>query len=293
MTTIKFPVQYMNGNVHVRLDSDGTKIRWYEGEPKPVLPESIDLKITNWCDGGCSYCHENSTVRGQHAPVERIAAITDGMIPGSEIAIGGGDPFSHPELEKILVLLNLKGLVANVTVNDQHIHQHRKEIQRLRGLGLIHGLGISCTFGASGNLRAIADENTVLHFIVGKDDPQEVISYLEDGYKVLILGYKQYGRGVNIASDWLASAIDWWKYWLSPMMNAGWHMAFDNLAIEQLGVLDRLVPKQVEQFYMGGDGEFTMYVDAVTDSFAKNSTLERIPRRGRTIEEMFSAVKEL
>jgi len=55
---------YQNGNTLVNLYNDGTKTREYEGEPKPVFPESIDVKITNYCDAGCTFCHEKSTRLG-------------------------------------------------------------------------------------------------------------------------------------------------------------------------------------------------------------------------------------
>jgi hypothetical protein len=53
MTTIN---TYRNGNTTVTLLSDGTKIREYEGTPVVTHPESIDVKITDYCDMGCSYC---------------------------------------------------------------------------------------------------------------------------------------------------------------------------------------------------------------------------------------------
>jgi intein/homing endonuclease len=53
MTTIN---TYQNGNTTVTLMSDGTKIREYEGVPLVLHPESIDIKITDYCDMGCSYC---------------------------------------------------------------------------------------------------------------------------------------------------------------------------------------------------------------------------------------------
>lgn len=58
---------YKNGNTSVTLYNDGTKVREYEGTPNIVHPESIDVKITNYCDLGCAYCHESSTTEGKHA----------------------------------------------------------------------------------------------------------------------------------------------------------------------------------------------------------------------------------
>ena len=64
--------KYQNGNCTVTLEDDGTKIREYDGIPVPLFPESVDLKITDYCDLNCSYCHENSNTKGKHASVESI-----------------------------------------------------------------------------------------------------------------------------------------------------------------------------------------------------------------------------
>jgi len=58
---------YKNGNVSVTLLKNGTKIREFnlESERKGIFPESIDIKITNYCDAGCRYCHEKSVKSGK------------------------------------------------------------------------------------------------------------------------------------------------------------------------------------------------------------------------------------
>ena len=59
-------LKYINGNYNVTLSlKDGTKIReTEEDEFIPSRPESIDIKITNKCDIGCPFCHENSIAEG-------------------------------------------------------------------------------------------------------------------------------------------------------------------------------------------------------------------------------------
>lgn len=47
---------YLNGNTTVTIEKDGTKTREYDNVPSPLHPESIDVKITNYCDMGCNYC---------------------------------------------------------------------------------------------------------------------------------------------------------------------------------------------------------------------------------------------
>ena len=34
---------------------------------EPEFPESIDLKITNYCENNCKYCYANSNKEGKHA----------------------------------------------------------------------------------------------------------------------------------------------------------------------------------------------------------------------------------
>ena len=51
--------------------------------------------------------------------------------------------------------------------------------------------------------------------------------------------------------------------------------AFDNLAVDQLRLREVLGDKNFNDFYMGDDGEYTMYVDAVEERFAVSSTSEK------------------
>lgn len=57
---------YQNGNYDVKIYSDGTKVRTTEDDEFIAqFPENIDCKITNKCDMGCAFCHENSVVDGE------------------------------------------------------------------------------------------------------------------------------------------------------------------------------------------------------------------------------------
>ena len=81
---------YQNGNVKVIILNDGTKIREFEDAPNIVHMESIDVKISNYCDLGCPFCHEESTTSGKHADLERLKLILEELPAGIELAIGGG-----------------------------------------------------------------------------------------------------------------------------------------------------------------------------------------------------------
>ena len=114
-------VKYQNGNTTVTILSDGTKIREYENIPEIVHPESIDVKITDYCDMGCKYCHECSTINGNHADLNKLLDVISELPSGVELAIGGGNPLSHPNLLDFLQTLKNRGIIANLTVNQGHL----------------------------------------------------------------------------------------------------------------------------------------------------------------------------
>lgn len=287
--------EYQNGNCLVQLFEDGTKIRTYEGEPSPLFPESIDVKITNWCDKGCPWCHEKSTKFGKHAKTTDIVLFIDSLPKGVELAIGGGDPLSYPNIDGIIDYATQCGLICNLTVNSAHIKRHAQLIHKLRALGL-KGLGISIEKPYLEDVDLVADNNTVLHVIAGITPLSFLLKFTQK--KILILGYKKYGFGkINYEkhNNDINFQLGCWKYWLPTIIKRSNNIySFDNLAIEQLGVKNFLDPQYFQQFYMGDDGQFTMYVDLVKMEYAKSSTsLERFSIGGLGIEEMFQQIRKL
>ncbi|MEG1564194.1 MAG: radical SAM protein, partial [Bacteroides sp.] len=112
--------EYINGNYKVSIYSDGTKIRENNLEFLiPSKPEAIDMKITDCCDIGCPYCHENSLPNGLHGDILN-AKFIDTLLPYTEVAIGGGNPLSHPGLVEFLHVLKDKSVIANITINQKH-----------------------------------------------------------------------------------------------------------------------------------------------------------------------------
>lgn len=59
---MKLLAKYENGNYNVRLFDDGTKIRMNNLDNlTPAFAESMDITITEHCDGGCKYCFDEDT----------------------------------------------------------------------------------------------------------------------------------------------------------------------------------------------------------------------------------------
>ena len=90
------------GNYLVKIFKDGSKVRFtLDDYYNPSFPESIDIKITNYCDNNCPMCHEKSSVNGNHGNLDALFLKT--LTKGTELAIGGGNPFAHPDLENFLL----------------------------------------------------------------------------------------------------------------------------------------------------------------------------------------------
>jgi len=279
--------KYNNGNTTVTIMGDGTKVREYNNEPLPVFPESIDCKITNMCSGNlgkpCLWCHENSTPNGKHADLNKLIDVITDLPAGVEIACGGGDTFSHPNLYSFLIALKGKGLIVNATINSMHIKKHKDNVIKYLNEGLIHGLGITYSNKFRGNIDYIIDKsnNIVFHLVMGiniLEDLEYLYTYSKDRNcicKVLILGYKQFRSGISFYDK--TPGIEenknkWYREIRKFFGKPGLVISFDNLAIEQLNLKRFFTDKSWDKFYMGDDGDFTMYIDAVNECYARSST---------------------
>lgn len=50
--------------------SDGTKVReTKDDEFIPSFAENMDVKICNYCDRGCKFCHEGSSLHGKFGDI--------------------------------------------------------------------------------------------------------------------------------------------------------------------------------------------------------------------------------
>lgn len=223
-------------------------------------------------------CHEESTTKGKHADLDKLLEVIKDLPRGVEIAIGGGNPLSHPNLIPFLQKLKERGLIANITVNQFHIKPYFKDLEYIISNKLVYGVGISVSDGKLDNVELITNltDNVVFHLIAGVNKIEIIDKLLQfKNCKVLILGYKIFGFGVKYFSPEVAAEIKRWAK-LLPKYVTKCIISFDNLAIEQLNVKDMLTKEAWEEFYMGDDFVFSMYIDAVNQEFAKTSrTAER------------------
>jgi hypothetical protein len=243
-------------------------------------------------------CHENSTPDGKHGDILNLPFI-DTMFPYSEVAIGGGNPLTHPDLIEFLEHLKERKIIASMTVNQMHFMQNIDLLKELTDNKLIYGLGISYIGGRHSNcIEAIKQfPNAVVHVINGIVHMDGLEALANNDLKILVLGYKEFRRGKTLYDE-CGSQINYLKaqfYDMLPkIVNDGWFkcISFDNLAIKQLEPKRLMSDKDYKEFYMGDDGSFTMYVDAVNRQFAKSSVSTERYDLMDDIADMFKIVKD-
>lgn len=290
-------VHYKNGNYNVHIDlENGTKIRENDLDFfKPDYPESMDIKITNMCDMGCKFCHENSMPDGKHGNIMHLKFI-DSLHPYTELAIGGGNPLAHPDLVRFLKKCKELKLIPSMTINQVHFLKNIDQVKYLVDNKLIYGLGISLTNPTDEFIEQVQKfPNAVIHVIAGIVDIEDLRKLANKNLKILLLGYKQFRRG-EVLYNQVAAMIEKKIYMIRGDLKeiVSWFdvVSFDNLAIKQLEPKRILTDEEYDEFFMGEDGFATMYVDCVNEVFAVSSTsIERFPIKDN-IKDMFEVIRK-
>lgn len=271
-------MNYRNGNVLVSISEDGTKVRTWEGNQCLEFPESLDVKITNQCDLGCPYCHESSVENGSLGDLDLLFEKLSSLPSGVELAIGGGNPLSHPELPGFLRKCSSYGFICNITVNHRHIvsDEYFYLVRDMIRRNLVHGVGISYDRNSPvDNINYLQKytDNIVIHTICGVNTIDDVmllkdnLSYL----KLLVLGFKTVGRGVKYMSPNVDSCIKSWYSNINSIIGNCDVISFDNLAINQLNLKRLMNDDKWNCMYQGDDFTLSMYIDAVKGEYAPTS----------------------
>jgi hypothetical protein len=277
LKTYRFPVRY--------------RISFTNEPLKPEYPESIDVKITDYCENNCKYCHESASPDGNYCDFEDFERLIQ-MIYGHtlEIAIGGGNPLVHPDFFKMIQYAKRWYLIPNFTVKDKDWlnflrHDATKEkIELLKDVGI--GISVS-NISTVRKLLSYTDKITeeffgryvtvlyytfhVINQVHSTKFVKRLVKVLREYYmwlpQILVLGYKEIGRGKEYKGR--VKPLD-----VKELLELDATIMFDDLAIEQLNVKQYISKEDWDKYYAGRDGEFTMYIDLVNKQFAKSSATE-------------------
>lgn len=298
-------ITYKNGNYDVFLDTKtGTKIRAVKktDDFKPDHAESIDLTISKKCNRGCEYCYLGCTPTGEEPDILKWEFL-DTLHPYTELAVNVNFPL-HPQIFEFLCYMKIKKVIVNVTVNQLDFMQNVYLFDNWWRAGLIHGIGISLVDANGGDKfkKTISHyDNVVLHVINGVITMEQFYDLANNGFKILILGYKNRGRGRdyfwNRTKD-IDKNMDFLRNELISIMSTGqnWFesISFDCLALKQLSIKEILPEETWNGMYLGEDGQFTFAIDLTDGTYAISSTsVLKYPIGSLSVDEMFHKIQEV
>lgn len=252
----------------------GTKVRFAIGSyTKASKPELVDIKITDWCDMGCSFCYQDSTLLGKHASMENIQTTIERLskVKVQEIAYGGGETTGHPHFVEILKMTRDAGIIPNFTTKKPAaaVRNLWKDISPLIGGFAYSAENAGQVRSAAKLLRMVPKERASLHYVMGLGDKDHFMEYMraasEVGWRVTLLGYKITGRGKDV----IPFPYDWWIDAVNELIIEGNCPSFsiDTPLAEQY---DGKMP--VENYmYHTREGAFSMAIDAVAMKFGASS----------------------
>lgn len=278
-------ITYKNGNTSVEINTKtGTRIiNKPNNEPQKLeFPFSIDLAITSKCDKACSFCYKNCNKLGKNGDLN--SAFLNTLHKGTELAVGGGNPLEHPDLEQFLQKMAQNQVICSLTVHVDHFIQNKEKLLKWHEKDLIKGLGISVQESdiLSDKYKEIPNEDfIVLHTILGLIPIEALVKILDR--KVLLLGYKELGRGKpnNVAEKAnISRKIHEIADYVTKLIRIANSLAFDNAALKQCHLsIDKLKRLGVEHLFNGHDYDLSsgsMYIDLAEEYYSNSSINEKV-----------------
>lgn len=307
---------YINGNYFVALNGYSRKwetLRSGEKIFKPNFPDSLDVKLTNKCGVGCAFCHESSFPSGKSfdpGETKKILSELPHKVP-IELAFGGGDLLYEGDEDKIIDLLSWAsdyGFNVAGTINMKSIYGKQLNDKQVEIFNLLENLGVSIDSSKVlqdeehlpdilNNFRGYMWKNLTFHIILGIFPPKDLDELLKGKYswisdRLLILGYKSFGRGKNM-NPITPELLQEYKAVLKSFISGGYGgtmitVGFDNLAIEQLSLENFIKGTIWENCYLGDEFTNSMYLDAVEQTYAPTSrSSERVSWKEMGLVEYF------
>lgn len=251
---------------------------------KSSTPELVDIKITDFCTANCAYCYQNSTANGKHCKDDDIYKLANALSEMNvfEVAIGGGEPTSHPKFAGILYTFKHKNIIANFTtksldwlrdseIRDSILSNIGSFAYSVNNEKQVRVLGEIC------NSIYMHHVIPTIHVVIGTVNDNTLREILETArfyeFSVTLLGFKTTGRGSEFLKNHSRSinSTDWLKV-ISELIND--HncprIGIDTCLVQQYQ--KELEENNIPEYaYTVHEGKFSCYIDAVNNKMGPSS----------------------
>jgi hypothetical protein len=242
-------------------------------------PELIDVKITDYCTKGCKFCYQDSTPLGQHAEIGVLHRIERALkeLEVFEVALGGGEPTSHPQFLEILSDFRRLGVIPNFTTRDLTWMQNTEFVEVVRencggfAFSIDSGFAHDVTRYAKELIKSGLEGKGTIQVIIKPDMLDfEITEILEKAANweipVTLLGWKSIGRGLNCRKKFAElDPIDWQK-----VLKGHSRVSVDTALVAQYR--QELKEAGVANWSLTpAEGTHSMYIDAVSGKMSPSS----------------------
>jgi MoaA/NifB/PqqE/SkfB family radical SAM enzyme len=162
-----------------------------------MLPNTLDIRITGYCNLNCLVCFGAGSSTG-HMNINNLSKFIKSLpdFGVKNIVFSGGEPLLVNELTEILSLSKSKGLKIVLTTNGLVLHKRRDVLQYIDWIGLPLD-------GDSRNSNALMRGNNLKHFDIVLENIQYIKKYFPEigiklGTVVSSMNYNNIEGIVNI-----------------------------------------------------------------------------------------------
>lgn len=318
------PREYCPGTLISRKDGDywvlfdknsGSRITFsFEDDPKestkPEYPYLVDIKITDFCDLGCAYCYQGSTKNGLKCDNSFFYDIKNVF----EIVLGGGEVTRDREhfISVLNVIRYRAGEHVNINFTTRTLDWLNDEKYAQEILSKTKTFAFSVDEKNQNQLEKLINifdyrwnvENNELYKnkpsiqiipeIMGDYCLEKILRICKNNFiKVVLLGYKETGRGIDYKKVKYNTIDDRFLRVLDKLVKDQMcpNISVDTAMISKYhDTISNILPSWL---YHKEEGKYSMYIDLVTKQFAPSSYhLDMLkPIEHKSFEEIFSEVE--
>lgn len=316
---------FQNGNYNVLFLKDGTKVRFNDLDTLiPDHPECVDLTVSTYCKNNCPFCYMSCSDKGRMLDPTSpdLDKLLEEIPEGTELAVNCNslDYNTMDLFTKFLRKVEETGkFFVNVTIHEDDFMAHYESLKWFQEIGYVHGIGVSISnrvpFGdpvdKDNQIRYMKElcsiinkmENIVLHIIprlVDFDPVGKILIRELHSPKILMLGYKEMGRGLNLLTEKdlhdqnIRLAI--WKDIVCKLYSQRFPtkltISFDGLALQEFGIRDMVSENDFNTLYAGNEGAYSMYINFPDRKYARSS-IDGVEYDwgDKTFKEMFESIR--
>ena len=275
--------------------ANGAKLRFSLNQDiipeKDLVPELVDVKITDFCPFNCAFCYQNSTLNGKHADLKFLEQVANELAKNEvfEVALGGGETTLHPQFPQVVKMFAEKNITVNFTTKNLSWLKKPWAKDVLSQIGsfaysISSSEDISYLNSEYNNFKNkhndVLANDTYYHdsrnkinaqLVMGTVNEEEFEKILataaQNSISITLLGYKKNGRGDSYSPY---DYQNWFDIVKKIEKKYGYFkVGVDTaLATEFKDILAKNVKKELYHLQEGG---FSMYIDAVQQTMAPSS----------------------